>query len=256
MNSSRLRNPRSRFACWTLLSVALWLPVPAASTDVDIDRLWLPKSHLRHLPRLYDAARLVKDSPRCAEFIEGTSQLDRSTLEHPIFKLTCRAPEGETYSLLVDGPSLHKLDETRPEGYVSFEQLREEYEQEQARLRERERKERELAELELESLEAERIRQQWLDWWEVEHERRAGLWGECAELLDERVGRMQALDWLTDTMPEPDLAEEPSLESHPPLTFVVDFNAQSYYGEELHYRAFCREVSGELELEVRPRRGQ
>lgn len=238
-----------------LLTAALCLPLPAASTDVDLDRLWLPKSYLRHLPRLYDAARLVKDSPRCAEFIEGTSQLDRSSLEHPVFKLTCRSVEGQTYSLLVDGPSLFTLDDTRPEGRVSFDQLREEYEQEQAIAREQERKERELAELEREAREADRERQLWLDWWEVEHQRRAELWQQCADLLDERVGRMQALEWLTDTMPEPELAQEPSLDGHPSLTFVVDFNAQSYYGEALQYRAFCREESGELELEVRPRRG-
>jgi len=243
-----------------LRALALMLPVmiyclPVAA-EVDLDRLWLPSSYQRHLPRLYDAARNVQDLPGCAELIEGTSQLDRSRVDHPVFRLTCRDDDGETYSLLVDGPSQKLLDDTRPEGLIAFEQLREEYEQERERLEALTRREQELADLELSSREAERIREQWLRWWEVEHQRRERLWAECGVLLDERVGRMQALEWLTKTMPEPEFTEEPELESHPPVRFVIDFNAESYYAEPLAYRAFCtqEEQGGDMILEVRPRR--
>lgn len=236
-----------------LLGIGVSMPIAA---EVDLDRLWLPSSHQRHLTRLYDAARHVQASPGCAEFVEGTSQLDRTRLDHPVFRLTCRDADGESYSVLVDGPSQKLLDDTRPEGRVSFEQLREEYEQERKRLEALARREQELADLELSSREAQRMRREWLQWWEAEHQRRAALWAECGTLLEERVGRMQSLEWLTETMPEPELSQEPELESHPPVRFVIDFNAESYYGEALAYRAFCaqKEQDGELELEVRPRR--
>lgn len=246
--------PESRGALKSLALVGLlWLGAHAQA--VELEQLWLPKSYLRHLPQLYDAARLVEDSPRCAELLEGTSHLDRSTLDHPVFRFTCRNSEGKSYSLLVDGPSLEKIDETRPSGRVSFEQLREEYREEQARERERELKRQELAELQSASEEAERVRQQWLAWWQEEFQRREDLWTQCVKRLQERVGDMQSLEWLTDTMPEPDLEQEPELGNHPALTFVVDFNAQSYYGEDLYYRAYCRQSDDDtLELDIKARR--
>lgn len=243
---------RSALRCLVLCGL-LW-PVGYVQA-VELEQLWLPKSYLRHLPRLYDAARLVEAYPRCAQLLEGTSHLDRSTLEHPVFRFTCRNSEGESFSLLVDGPSLEKLDETRPSGRVSFEQLHEEYREEQARERERELKQQELAQLRLASEEAERVRKEWVEWWEEEYQRRETVWAKCVARLQERVGEMQSLEWLTDTMPEPELAQEPELGSRPALTFVIDFNAQSYYGEDLYYRAYCRESEDDtLELDIKARR--
>lgn len=221
---------------------------------VDMEQLWVPKSYLRHLPRLYDAAQLVEQTPVCEEFLEGTTHLGRTTMEHPVFTLKCRNEEGKTFSLMVDGPSLKKIDDTRPGGLVSFEQLQKEYEQAQERERERERKERELAELQQQRREAERETEQWLKWWEEEHRRREAMWQQCVEKLKVRVGGMQALEWLTETMPEPELAQEPTLESHPALTFTIDFNAESYYGEALRYRVLCQREGEEIVLDIGPRR--
>lgn len=235
------------------LSLLLFIGLPAQS--VELEQLWLPKSYFRHLPRLYDAARLVEASPRCAELLEGTSHLGRTTLEHPVFTFKCRNASGETFSLMVDGPSLMKVDDTRPGGLVSFEQLRDEYEQAQAREREREEKAKELALLEQEARETEQERQQWLQWWEEEFVRREAFWSDCVAALERRVGGMQALDWLTRTRPEPELGHEPRLDSHPPLTYVIDFNAESYYGEALFYRVHCQhDESGALVLDIKARR--
>ncbi len=235
-----------------LLSAALLISPPLMA--VDVEQLWVPKSYLRHLPRLYDAAQQVEDSPGCDEFIEGTTHLGRTTMEHPVFTFKCRNEEGKTFSLMVDGPTLKKVDDTRPGGLVSFEQLRAEYEQAQAREQERERKERELAELQQQRQEAERERQQWLDWWEEEHRRREAVWQQCVEKLEDRVGGMQALEWLTQTMPEPDWAQEPTLDAHPALTFTIDFNAESYYGEALRYRVLCQQEGEDVVLDIGARR--
>ncbi|WP_347330827.1 hypothetical protein [Marinimicrobium locisalis] len=221
---------------------------------VELEQLWVPKSYLRHLPRLYDAARLVEQSPRCKELIEGTTHLGRTTAEHPVFTFKCRNEQNKTFSVMVDGPTLKKVDDARPGGLVSFEQLQKEYEQAQARKKERERKERELAELEQRRQEADQERRQWLSWWEEEHRRREALWQQCVEKLKARVGGMRALEWLTQTMPEPELAHEPRLDTHPALTFTIDFNAESYYGEALRYRVLCQREEGEVVLDIGPRR--
>ena len=237
------------------LALCLCLSAAAPVQSVELEQLWLPKSYLRHLPRLYDAARLVEESPGCEELLEGTSHLGRSALEHPVFTLKCRNPAGRTFSLMVDGPSLMKVDDTRPGGLVSFEQLREEYELAQQRERERQEKARELAALEAQKQQTEQERQQWLQWWEDEFARRETFWKECVAALEQRVGGMQALEWLTTERPEPELGQAPNLESHPPLTYVIDFNAESYYGEALFYRASCRQDDqGELELDIKARR--
>lgn len=234
----------------------LWLSLVFSPplTAVDMDQLWVPKSYLRHLPRLYDAARQVETFAGCKELVEGTTHLGRTTAEHPVFTFKCRNEEGKTFSLMVDGPTLKKVDDSRPGGLISFEQLQEEYEQAQARERERERKERELAALQQQRQEAEQERQKWLQWWEEEHLRRGQVWQQCVEKLEARVGDMRALEWLTETMPEPKLAHEPRLDAHPELTFIIDFNAESYYGEALRYRVFCRQEDEGVVLDIDPRR--
>lgn len=242
-------HPRLALGLWLLLFIGL----PAQA--VELEQLWLPKSYLRHLPRLYDAARLVEKSPRCVELLEGTSHLGRATLEHPVFTFKCRNASGETFSLMVDGPSLMKVDDTRPGGLVSFEQLQEEYAQAQALERERERKAEALAQLEQKTRQSEQERQQWLNWWEEEFVRREALWSDCVEALEQRVGGMQALEWLTSSRPEPELGHEPRLDSHPPLTYEIDFNAESYYGESLFYRVRCeRDDNAAVVLDIKARR--
>ena len=230
------------------------------SADIDVEDLWLPKSYIRHLPRLYDAAELMAESARCARFIEGQAHLDKSSLEHPVFTLTCQSPEDRTYSLVVDGPSLEVLDATRPSGRVSFEQLEKEYRQELARERERQRKRRELAEREQEAAQLADLRRRWQAWWQAEQERRVRLWEDCVAQLQERVGAMRGLEWLTQSMPEPKLPGlnmkmPDELGEQPAVSFEIDFNAVSYAGEDLRYRAVCRSQADEPpELEIKPRR--
>lgn len=237
-----------------LLASQVW------GASVDVEDLWLPKTYNRHLPRLYDAAQLMAQSARCARFIEGQAHLDKTSLEHPVFTLTCRNPEGQTYSLVVDGPSLDVLDATRPSGRVSFEQLEREYQQELELERERERKRQELAEQEQKAKELAELRRQWQAWWQTEQERQTRIWEECVAQLQERVGAMDGLEWLTQTMPEPKMPElkmkiPTELGEEPPVSFQIDFNAVSYAGEDLRYRAFCRsEADAAPELEIKPRR--
>lgn len=233
-----------------------WGAGAGAGARVDVDDLWLPKSYLRHLPRLYDAAQLMVKSARCAHFIEGQAHLDKSSLEHPVFTLTCQSLKGQTYSLVVDGPSLNVLDPTRASGWVSFEQLEDEYQQELVLEQERERKRQALAEQEREVAELVELRRQW----QAEQERRVRLWEICVAQIQERVGAMRELEWLTRRMPESKMAEpkiKPPAElgEQPPVSFQIDFNAVSYAGEDLRYRAFCRSAVNEsLELEIKPRR--
>lgn len=242
---------------------------PAAAIAVELEQLWVPKSYLRHLPRLYDAAQLVENSSRCEEFLEGSMALDQSSLEYPVFKFRCRNAERKTYGLLVDGPSLEKLDDTRPGGTISFAQLEQEYQQELERQKERERKREELAALEeqkrqeaqaLAELEEQRKqeeleRQRRRAWWVEEQKRRAELWELCRSALEDRVGAMAALEWLTRSMPAQELSEELETGAQPPVTFEFDFDAQDLHGQALYYRAQCNiSSSADYELSIKPRR--
>ncbi|MDQ2075065.1 hypothetical protein [Marinimicrobium sp. ABcell2] len=239
------------------LSAALALSLAAASNaqTVDLDQLWLPQSYLRHLPRLYDAAQLVDASSRCVEFITGTVAVDRSSLEHPVFTFTCRNRERQTYSLLVDGLTLKKVDSTRPEGFISFEELEKEYQRERELALERERQREELEALRAQR-QQEREEQQRREAWQKEEQARAELlWETCQAQLQDRVGNMSQLVWLTDTMPEPSYETEPEVGEQPPFVFVIDFNARDIVGQALRYRARCIVASTvEHRLEIGARR--
>lgn len=244
------------------LSAALlfcWVSVGHTQT-VDLDQLWLPQSYLRHLPRLYDAAQLVDASSRCAEFITGTVAVDRSRLEYPVFTFTCRDQNRQTYALLVDGLTLNKLDDTRPEGFISFDDLELEYQREQALAQERQQRREELAQLRAQrqqEREEQRQRQLWL---EQEQQRAERLWSICWGQLQERVGNMAELEWLTEAMPAPgyDLApdaEEPEVGEQPAMVFVIDFNARDIVGQALRYRAQCTVTDAhEYQLDIKARR--
>lgn len=234
--------------------VVLWGSC-APTHGVELEQLWVPKSYLRHLPRLYDAAQLVEDSSRCTEFLEGTVAVDQSELEQPVFKLTCRNRDHQTYSLLVDGGSLEKLDDTRPGGSVSFAQLEEEYQQERERQLERERKRQELAERRARQRREAEERERREAWLEAERLRWERLWEVCKAGLQERVGRMSKLEWLTDAMPQPEFASEPEVGDQPPVTFTIDFNAEDVHGAALSYQAQCTvEDAEQYQLDIGPRK--
>lgn len=248
----------------------LLLCCPAATLSaVELEQLWVPNTYLRHLPRLYDAAQLVEQSSRCQEFLEGGMALDQSSLEHPVFQFRCRDAQRKTYGLLVDGLSLEKLDDTRPGGTISFAQLEQEYQQELERQKELERKRAELAalkeqqrqeaeaqaELEEQRRQEELERQRRREWWAEEQQRRALLWEQCRSALENRVGAMAALEWLTASMPAQELNEELETGAQPSVEFEFDFNAQDLHGQALYYRAWCS-ISSEddYQLSIKPRR--
>ncbi|MGD8175521.1 hypothetical protein [Marinimicrobium sp. ARAG 43.8] len=218
--------------------------------DALLDKLWLPSSYLRHLPRLYDAAREVEAWSACDELLEGTSLLDQTRLEHPVFRFVCRDEAGRTFSLVVDGPTLQKVDETRPEGLVSFDQLEKEQAEIDAEERERQARLAQRDALQAQVWASEKERREWIEWWEVENERRERLWEQCVVALRERVGNMQALEWLNSARPEPAVLETPSLDYHPPLSYTVDFNAENYQGEPLFYRAVCMKSEDGVTLDI------
>lgn len=227
---------------------------------VDLDQLWLPQSYLRHLPRLYDAAQLVDASSRCAEFITGTVAVDRSRLDHPVFTFTCRDYNRQTYALLVDGLTLHKLDDTRPEGFITFDDLELEYQREQALAEERQQRREELAKQRAQRQQEQEEQRQREVWLEQEQQRAERLWQTCWKQLQERVGNMADLVWLTETMPTPSYAlapdvAEPEVGEQPPMMFVIDFNARDIAGQALRYRAHCTVTDAhEYHLDIKARR--
>lgn len=242
------------------LVLAGTLGAPALAERPDVDQLWVPQSYIRHLPQMYDGAALVADSQRCVEFISGEIHLDRSTLEHPVFRYLCRDERGHTLAKLVDGPTLELIDETRPGGQISFAELAAERERKRA---ERERVERERAEREAtlrEDIEREREQQsrereeeqalvREKEQRQRARERRERLWPECQSAIRDRLGRMAGLEWLTDGQPEP-VTEEEDL-----LVFEVDFDAEDLHGQALSYRAYCEvDAEDELSVSIRPRR--
>src|SRR5690625_2661520 len=82
----------------------------------------------------------------------------------------------------------------------------------------------------------------------------------CWEPLQERVGRMAELEWLTDTMPAPGYADthaidDSGVDERPPMVFVIDFNARDIAGQALQYRAHCTVTNAdEYQLDIKPRR--
>lgn len=97
-----------------------------AHTQTQAHKLILPKSYQIHLPALQQATQLVLQMPRCQELVQGSLHIDRSTLRHPVFRIMCRDREANSFALLVDGISLHLLDDTRPGGSISFSDLQHE----------------------------------------------------------------------------------------------------------------------------------
>jgi hypothetical protein len=93
---------------------------------VQAHQLILPKHYQPHLPSLQQAAQLASQTPRCQELLQGSLHIDRSTPQHPVFRILCRDQGGNSFALLIDGISLHLLDETRPGGSISFSDLAQE----------------------------------------------------------------------------------------------------------------------------------
>ncbi len=245
---------RSVIPLWILWLISVCGPAVQA---VELEQLWFPESYLRHLPRLYDGAKLVAESERCAQFINGSVQVDRSSLTHPVFRYNCRDQGLRTYSLLVDGLTLEVLDPTRPGGRVSFAELEREWEAELERQRQLEEAraavqqeiDEELALRRQQALEQARLEQEELER-QLERQRRQGLWELCNAALRQRIGQMADVHWLTHEMPD-----DPHIDGEGVLVYEVDFDAKDWHGEALRYRGFCRmKSSDEYRVTIRPRR--
>lgn len=224
-----------------------WLCLP--SQAVELDQLHLPRSYLRYLPQLYDGAKLMAQTEKCAQFVSGTLNVDASEDHAPVFSYTCRDSDDYTYRWKVDGLTLDILDDTRPEGRISFAGYQAELELQRQRQRERElARQNEVARLqaEREAIDAERERLR------LERERTA-YWPKCKSLLAIQTRNMSAVEWLFDVQPEAEVLSSEENEAVV-VRFTMDFNAEDYYHQPLKYRAYCDfSPPAEAEIEIHPR---
>ena len=99
-----------------LLFVSLIATVLFANESIAVnrDQLWLPRDYYRHFRSLYKAAEISEQTERCQYVIAGTLSQERSTKEHPVFIVTCRDQERQTFAYIVDGLSLDILNRPAP----------------------------------------------------------------------------------------------------------------------------------------------
>ncbi|WP_157960513.1 hypothetical protein [Marinimicrobium alkaliphilum] len=217
-----------------------------AQLGVDLDKLTVPQTYVRYLPPMVDAARLVKADETCVTLIAGEVHTDRSTPEHPIFRFSCRDDDRRLFSWLVDGLSLKLLDESRPEGQISFADLAAERERERARDLAREQERAKVRE-QLQALQ-DALGQMDEEDLEAALARRIQVWRACRSALIERAQTLAEVHWLTETMPEPEMVGDGV------MRFEVDFNARDPRRQLLEYRASCvGSTAADTELRLRPR---
>lgn len=213
------------------------------------NQLVLPKSYHQHRASLWKAAALAAQTPRCARFLLGDLQRDHSTSSHPIFRIQCRDDKNKNYALLVDGLSLHVLDDTRPGGSISFAELQKEIEAERERRRILEEKLAVERLAEAKKREEIQLLRELEELKRVENARRKQLWDHCQQQLRIKVRNMDELVWLTQDMPEPEVEEDNRLIYH------IDFDAQDLRQQQLRYRAECTISDAEdFRLLIRPRK--
>ena len=73
------------------------------SSALDEERLWLPTNYERVYLDLKASAEKAEALDRCVKVLRGTIDLQKSTPEHPIFRIQCRQENGRTYNEMVDG---------------------------------------------------------------------------------------------------------------------------------------------------------
>jgi hypothetical protein len=125
MNSRRRSQLVVGFYCcipWLVLGIGS-AALAMGLNHVQEHKLVLPKYYQAHLPSLQQAAQLAIQTPRCQELLQGSLHIDRSTPQHPVFRILCRDQGGNSFAFLIDGISLHLLDDTRPGGSISFSDL-------------------------------------------------------------------------------------------------------------------------------------
>ncbi len=191
-----------KFVSASLLGCVLSAPVFA---EVDDKRLWLPGGKYATLFfELRKAAEAAEGLERCVTVLRGTVDLDRSSVQHPIYRILCRQENGRSYNEMVDGKTFETLT---TKALVSQEPN--EVDHEAARLAEEQR---------IENARLERI---------------AALWAECETELKDKTRLMHDVVWLAEFPLEPDEYSESS--AH----FSVAFDAKSVEGALLQYQAQC-----------------
>lgn len=93
---------------------ALLLVLSPCALSINQDQLWLPRDYYRHFRALFDAAEMSEQTERCKYVIAGTLSQERSTKDHPVFVITCRDNERQTFAYIVDGLSLEILNRPAP----------------------------------------------------------------------------------------------------------------------------------------------
>lgn len=187
-------------SCLAVSILAVALP----SHSVDKSRLWLAISDQKYYLRLIQAAEAAESLARCTEVLEATLDRGQSRPDHPIFRILCLQPSGQSYNEMVDGRSFETLTTPTP---IVVELTPEE----QQRLAELERQ-RELKAIE---------------------DRKDKLWQSCEQALIEKTRMMIDMEWLQNDRPEPDHFDDEG------ARFSSHFNARSLMGEPLRYTAVC-----------------
>lgn len=76
---------------------------------LNTETLWLPKRYRKFKMPLIRAAKTTLLLDRCEEIKQGTIDLDQGSREHPMYRILCRQPDGNTYNEIVDGLTFETL---------------------------------------------------------------------------------------------------------------------------------------------------
>ncbi len=199
--SSRLFPPRFLLPDTALTCAGCFL-FSFSAAAFDESRLWLPVTYQTHYLKLKEAAASAESLERCEEVVSGTLDRDRSRDSHPVFRITCRQPDGRTYNEMVDGLSFETM--TTPRG-AKYKLTKEELVQQ--RLEEERRKQAKKEKMALQV---------------------------CEDQLRQRIKLMENPRRLGEDN------SEPVSRTKEELVYVIDFDAETLNGEALHYRATCR----------------
>lgn len=105
-----------------LFTFGLVLGAPLSNaSELDINRLWLPKSYALHWSSLRAVAESALATERCVTLVRGEIARARSTPEHPVFGITCRDENSRTFLSLYDGLTLASLDADGGEEKVEYD---------------------------------------------------------------------------------------------------------------------------------------
>lgn len=215
-----------QFFLMILHLTALAFSIPLAAQGFDASRLWLPKSEAKHYKTLLAAAELATADESCSTLLEGTIDLEQSSLERPLFRIQCRGPDGLSFNTMIEGQELQALPSTRPDSAVL----------DGAPIRSRK----------IDPVAAKTMQSQRIEMADVPHP----AWPACQSALVEQTQKMLALKWLQKW---PLQAEPPSAEQG---HFTADFDAVDPYRQPLRYRALCTygpDSAVKVEILRRPR---